>query len=239
MDFITKLPKTQGKDCIYMVVNRLTKYTHFFAISREYKASQVVELFFKDIFRLHGLPKNIVSDWDSWFLSQFWQEIFRLSGTNLTPSTNYHPQIDRQTEIVSKWIEGYIRNYVTGQQSAWGKWLHLGEYCYNTTHHMSIKMIPFKAPYGYEPTTFGSLITQESQVPRAKHFIQQSMDAMKTVKYNLHQAKNQQKMYVDRNRTKMPFEVRDLVFLRLQLYKQSSLKSNGAEKLKPQFYGPY
>jgi len=71
MDFITRLPKVQGKGCIYVVVDRLTKYAHFFAISSEYKSPQVAELFFKDIFRLHGLPRVIVSDRDSKFLNAF------------------------------------------------------------------------------------------------------------------------------------------------------------------------
>jgi hypothetical protein len=62
MDFITWLSKMQGRDCIYVVVDRLTKFSHFFAISSEYKEAQVADLFFREIFRLHGLPKNIVSD---------------------------------------------------------------------------------------------------------------------------------------------------------------------------------
>jgi hypothetical protein len=116
MDFITGLPKVQGRDCIYVVVDRLTKYAHFFSIPSEYNASQVADLFFREVFRLHGLLRNIVSDRDNRFLSAFWQELFRLSGMELTPSTSYHPQTDGQTEIVNKWVEGYLRNYVSGQQ---------------------------------------------------------------------------------------------------------------------------
>lgn len=190
MDFITGLPKTQGKDCIYVVVDRLTKYARFIAISTEFKAPQIAEVFFKEIFRLHGLPRTIVSDRDNRFLSNFWQELFRLSGTELTPTTSYHPQTDGQTEIVNKWIEGYLRNYATGQQNAWGKWLHLGEYCCNNTHHMSIRMSPFKALYGYTSTSFGDLIQTESQVARAKDFVQGSMDIINELKDNLLQAQN-------------------------------------------------
>jgi hypothetical protein len=97
MDFIIELPKVQGKDGIFVVVDHLTKFAHFLAISMECSASQVAKLFFKEVFRLHGLPKNIVSDRDSRFMSTFWQELFRLVGTKLTPSTSYHPQIDGQT----------------------------------------------------------------------------------------------------------------------------------------------
>jgi hypothetical protein len=91
MDFITGLPKAQGKDCIYVVVNRLTKFAHFFVIPTDYRAVQVAELFFRDIFRLHGLPQSIVSDRDSRFINTFWQEVFRLVGIELTPNTSYHP----------------------------------------------------------------------------------------------------------------------------------------------------
>ena len=115
MDFITRLSRVQGSDCIFVVMDRLTKYTHFFVISVDWLASQVAELFFCEIFRLHGLPKTIVSDRDSRFLSTFWQEIFGLTGTELTPSTSYHPQTNGQTKIVNKWVEGYLRNYITAQ----------------------------------------------------------------------------------------------------------------------------
>jgi len=97
MDFITSLPKIHGKDSIYVVVDKLTKFSHFFAIPSDYLVAQVAELFFQDIFRLHRLPKTIVSDRDSRFMGGFWQELFRLVGTKLTPSTNYHPQTDGQT----------------------------------------------------------------------------------------------------------------------------------------------
>jgi hypothetical protein len=60
MDFITGLPLAQGKDCIYVVVDRLAKFAHFFTISSKYFAAQVAELFFREVFQLHGLPKIIV-----------------------------------------------------------------------------------------------------------------------------------------------------------------------------------
>jgi hypothetical protein len=66
-------PKVQGKDCIFVVVDRLTKFAHFFSIAIDYSASQVAYLFFREIFRLHGLPKTIVSDRDIKFMSTFWK----------------------------------------------------------------------------------------------------------------------------------------------------------------------
>jgi hypothetical protein len=190
MDFITGLPKVQGKDCIYVVVNRLTKFAHFYAIPTEYNTVQVVELFFREVFRLHGLPKNIVSDRDSWFIGTFWRELFRLVGTELTPSTNYHPQTDGQTEIVNKWVEGYLRNYVGGQQRTWVKWLHLGEHCYNTTFHMSFGMTPFRALYRYDAPTLVDLVFGERRAPKAKDWIIESQEILKLLKENLQTTQN-------------------------------------------------
>jgi hypothetical protein len=94
MDFITGLPRVQGRDCIFVVVDRLTKFAHFFAIPTNYKAIQVAELLFREVFRLHSLPRQIVSDRDGRFINAFWQELFRLTGTELATSTSYHPQTD-------------------------------------------------------------------------------------------------------------------------------------------------
>jgi hypothetical protein len=115
-----------------------------------------------------------VSDRDSRFLNTFWQELFNLAGTELTPSTSYHHKTNEQTEIVNKWVEGYLHHYVFGKQKEWIRWLHLGEYCYNTTHHMSIRMSPFMALYDYEVPSLLDLEFAESRAPKAKYWIQES-----------------------------------------------------------------
>lgn len=234
MDFIMGLPRAQGKDCIYVVVDRLTKFAHFFAITSSFTAAQVVEVFFREVFRLHGVPKNIVSDRDIKFLSTFWQEVFRMCGTVLTPSTSYHLQTDGQTKIVNKWLEGYLCNYVSEQQKVWVRWLHLGEYCYNSSYHMSIRMSPFMAQYGYEAPNFVDLVFGDSSAPQAKDMVRQCQDVLKALI-----AQNQQKFYVDHQQVERTFEVGDMVYLRVQPFRQSSLKKSGAKKLKLRFYGPF
>jgi hypothetical protein len=72
MDFITGLPRAHDMDCIFVVVDRLTKFAHLFAIPMDYKAIQVEELFFMEVFWLHGLPRQIVSDIDGRFINAFW-----------------------------------------------------------------------------------------------------------------------------------------------------------------------
>ncbi|CAH9101834.1 unnamed protein product [Cuscuta europaea] len=93
MDFIGGLPTSQGKDTIMVVVDRLTKSAHFLALSHPFTAKEVADLFTKEIVKLHGFPKTIVSDRDRIFLSTFWSEIFKLAGTQLKYSTAYHPRL--------------------------------------------------------------------------------------------------------------------------------------------------
>ena len=112
----------------------------------------------------------------------FWKELFQLVGTDLTPSASYHPQTDGQTEIVNKWLEGYLRNYVVGQQKAWLHWLHLGEYCYNTTYHMSIGMTPFQALYGYDALSFSDIMFGASKAPRENEWIHENQDILWALK---------------------------------------------------------
>ena len=78
---------------------------------------------------------------------------------------------------------------------------------------MSIRMSPFKALYGYEAATFGSLTIMESKVPSAQELIQRNIDIIKELKDNLHIAQNQQKLYVDKKRIERSFQEGDLVYL--------------------------
>ena len=78
MDFVEGLPKSHRMDVVFVVVDRLTKYVHFIALSHPYLASKVAALFVQHVFKLHGMPSSIVSDRDLAFTSLFWSELMRL-----------------------------------------------------------------------------------------------------------------------------------------------------------------
>jgi hypothetical protein len=105
LDFIDGLPLFAGKDSISVVVDRLTKYGHFFALSHPYSTKKIAETFVKGVMKLHGVPRSIVSDRDPIFISLFWAEFFKLHGTELKTSSAYHPQ----TEVVNRCVEQYLR----------------------------------------------------------------------------------------------------------------------------------
>ena len=80
MDFVEGLPKSQSKDVVLVVVDRLTKFVHFVPLSHPYTADKVVSLYLQYVFKLHGMPASIVSDRDLVFTSHFWQELKKLQG---------------------------------------------------------------------------------------------------------------------------------------------------------------
>jgi hypothetical protein len=109
MNFILGLPKSGNKSVIMVVVDRLSRYAHFCALQYPFTTPVVAQLFMDQVLKLHGMSHSIISDCDLTFTNNFWQEIFKLQGTQLHLSTTYHPQIDGQIEVVNKCLETYLR----------------------------------------------------------------------------------------------------------------------------------
>ena len=139
MDFIDMLPKYGGKTVILVVVDRLSKYSHFCALNHPYTASSVAQIFMDQIFRLHGIPSSIVSDHDATFTSHFWTELFHLTCTKLKMISRYQPQTNGQTEVTNKCLETYLHCFTSEQQHQWEKWLPLIEWWYNNYYHATFK----------------------------------------------------------------------------------------------------
>ncbi|GJX64552.1 reverse transcriptase domain-containing protein, partial [Tanacetum coccineum] len=149
MDFITKLPKTSnGHDTIWVIVDRLTKSTHFIPTRETDSMETLTRLYIKEIVSRHGVPISIISDRDSHFTSRFWQSLQSALGTQLDMSTTYHPETDGQSERTIQTLKDMLRACVIDFGKGWEKHLPLVEFSYNNSYHASIKAAPFEALYG-------------------------------------------------------------------------------------------
>ena len=91
MDFVEGLPTSGAANAILVVVDKFSKFAHFIALKHLFTAKTMAQLFLDNVYRLHGLPTSIISDRDKIFTSQFWQALFKATGTSLRLSSSYHP----------------------------------------------------------------------------------------------------------------------------------------------------
>lgn len=84
LDFITRLPRSGGVDCVLVVMDRFSKYAHFLSLRHPFTAKHVADIFTHEVVCLHGILSSIVSDRDTLFLSLFWRELFKPVGYYIT-----------------------------------------------------------------------------------------------------------------------------------------------------------
>jgi hypothetical protein len=112
LDFITGLPSSDGYNSILVVVDRLSKMSHFIPCSDTITSKELSFIFLQQIFQIHGLPKEIVADRGPILTSKFWQDFLNRLKINSNLSTTFHPQTDGQTERVNSILEQFLRMYV-------------------------------------------------------------------------------------------------------------------------------
>ncbi|MCO5590724.1 hypothetical protein L7F22_044699 [Adiantum nelumboides] len=209
MDFVTGLPTVAGYDFVYVVVDMLTKVAHLMPVKTTYTASDISRVFIKEIYRLHWLPKGIVSDRDAKFTSKFWTSLFQAIGTQLCFSTAYYPQTDGQTERVNQLIEDILRDYCSQEPRKWVQYLSLVEYAYNSFDHRSIGMSPFKALYGQECIAPLNFSDPTIKVEASKQMLDEMEAQTKAICRDIQIAQDRQKHYADKDRSERIFKLGD------------------------------
>ena len=146
MDFVTGLPRTRRQhDAIWVIVDRLTKSTHFHPVINDDLLDKLAQLYVEEIVRLHGVPISIVSDRDPRFTSRFWSSLQDAMGTRLRFSTTFHFQTDCQSERTIQTLEDMLRACVIEFKGSWDTHLSLMEFAYNNSYQSSIGVAPFEA----------------------------------------------------------------------------------------------
>ena len=126
MDFVEGLPMSHNKYNVILVhVDKLTKVAHFILGNVIDGALVIAHKFVQEFFRLHGIPKKIISDRDAKFTSNFWREIFTGLEMKLAFSVAYHLQVDGKTERTNRILEDMLRMYVMHRPKKWEEYLLL------------------------------------------------------------------------------------------------------------------
>nr|KAJ0192528.1 hypothetical protein LSAT_V11C800438660 [Lactuca sativa] len=242
MDFINKLPKTMGGlDTIWVIVDRLTKSAHFLPMKETDKMDKLTKLYIKETMRLHGVPRSIISDWDSRFTSQFWQSLQKSLGTRMNMSTTYHPQTDGQSERTIQTLEDMLRACVIDFGKAWDTHFPLVEFSYNNSYHTSVKVAPFQGLYGRRCRSplcwaeVGDTQLAKGQVPNSTltvpEIIRETIEKIVQIRERLMASRDRHKSYADNRRRPLEFQVGDRVLLKVSRWK--------ARKAEPQIHRPF
>lgn len=161
LDFVTSLPESGGMTTILTLVDRFSKMVHFIALPKLPSAKETAEVLPNQVFRLHGLPRDIVSDWGPQFIAKFWAELCKLLGISVNLSLGLHPETNGQSERLNQQLETGLRILCSHKPSSWTKNLVWVEYAHNSLPSAATSLTPFQTVYGYQPPLFSS---QEDEV---------------------------------------------------------------------------
>ena len=155
---------------ILTVVDRLSKTAHFIALPKLPTARETAEIMLNHVFRLHGLPCDVVSDRGPQFTSCFWSEFCTLLGAKVSLSSGFHPQTNGQAERMNQEMETALRGLASRNPSSWSKHLLWIEYAYNTLPSSATGLSPFQCSQGFQPPLFPKQ-EYEARVPLVQAFI--------------------------------------------------------------------
>ena len=156
IDFIGPLPESSNQngsyDMICVIIDLLTAMVHLVPTQQTYKATDMAEVVFDSVFKLHRLPERIISDRDSLFTSHFWKKLHSLLNIELQLSSAFYPQTDGATECANQTMTQMLRQCVSPKQKDWVKKLPTIEFAMNPARSSTTRFTPFNLNYGRNPS---------------------------------------------------------------------------------------
>jgi hypothetical protein len=176
LDFIVKLPVSQGFDSILTITDqRCTKAAIFIPCNEDITAEETATLYIKHIFAHFGLPTKVISDRDPHFMSKFMQEACKITGVKHAPSMAYHPRTDGQSERSNQWLETAIRFITDQKQRNWAPYLPIAQFAHNNWPSDTTRKSPFFLLMGFNPRA--DWIHATSPIPRVALRLEQLREA--------------------------------------------------------------
>jgi hypothetical protein len=236
MDFLGPFPKSELFDYLWVVVCRLTGMVHLIPCTTRSCALDLAVLYMRDVVRLHGVPKSIVSDRDLKFTSKFWSELHRLLGSKLLMLTVFYPQTDGLTKQTNCSISQILRTMIQPDQTDWALKLLLVEFALNSCKSETMQFSPFELNYGFVPTSLSNFMLTGSAVG-VQHFAEHAHSCLEDAHDAIIATRVKQAHYANQGRSDhKEFKVDDLVYLSTE---NLQLPSHRAKKLAPKFIGPF
>jgi hypothetical protein len=155
ISYVTDLPKsgTNGYTSIFLMVCHLKKMAHFVPCHKEITAEESADLFIDHCYRLHGVPKVIVSDKDPKFIGKFWQTFMGKLNTKSNMSIARHLRTDGLTERVNQTMQTLLRCYCAESGFDWTSHLSMVEFYYNCYINEATSHSSFEVMYGFKSST--------------------------------------------------------------------------------------
>lgn len=239
MDFIGPLlSSSTGENFLWVIIDRFTAMVHLIPIRTSTDAAELAHLYLREVVRLHGVAKSIVSDRDPRFTSKFWSEVNRILGTRLLMSTAFHPQTDGATERANRTINAILRAVVNPDQSNWIEKIPMVEFAMNSAVSKSTGYAPFDLNFGYIPTLRGLLDQIPATVkPGVREFANRARQHLSDAHDAVIAARIRQTFHANKQRREEPmYQPGDKVWLSTE---NLTMPKGRVRKLMPKFIGPF
>lgn len=240
IDFVGPLPESSDRDGTYdsitVVICLLTAMVHLIPSKTTYTAKEIAELVFAEVYKLHGLPRAIVSDRDVLFTSTFWTRLHQLLGVELRMSSAYHPESDGSTERANRTVTQMLRQCISPKQKDWVSKLPGIEFAINLARSNSTGYAPFFLNSGRMPRSMIWEHASNEEYPGVRAYAQKVKYAIMSAHDSILAARVKQTRDANRKRRPAPFAKDDLVYVST---KNMSLPKGLARKLTPKYIGPY
>ncbi len=223
LNFIIDLSESDENNAILTVIDRLSKKRHYISCwsdDEEIFAEQTVKLLLIWIFRTHELSRSIVFDRDSQFISIFWKSLCLKLDIKMKLFTDYHLQIDDQTERANQNVKRYLRSYCSYMQDDWFIWLSMIEFVDNNAISSSIEQSTFflnknfHSHMSFDLNSIEYEITQARiEADKAENIFEHMKWSLALIKQVLARVRVTMKKQIDKHRKKMIYKIDDIMFL--------------------------